>query len=408
MRTLHVMGVVFAFASACIASDRRTASTVASDSASGDDGAGDATSADTGSDSGVDGGDGVVTSPPDTIVDDTIVTLPDSVQADSVEPPDAVVVDSTGCAGCLIGGTCYDDGVADPDNACRVCAVGADAFGWTGIDGDPGSCDDGDACTYEDRCEAGACTGTLDTCVDAYACTLDFCDGACVHVVNSTSCLIAGTCYADGQRSAPCQICDSSNPLAWSIDEGHSCDDVDPCTSNDECGANGQCVGTKRVIGSEPNEDVDHATVLGSGVTSFPAGTAQGNINPLSDRDWFSWGQPIQSPDGVFIPTASLSGSIPGNATLCVYAVCNQSTALFAQPVVVCDEEATASTVGVRAGCCRPAVAGQSVEVRAPATCVGAVVQGFGYASVTTNDNVQPNSATCGDYQLKWGARKQQ
>ncbi len=45
-------------------------------------------------------------------------------------------------------------------------------------------CDDGNACTENDACQNGTCTGTVVTCNDHNECTTDSCDPAkgCVFV----------------------------------------------------------------------------------------------------------------------------------------------------------------------------------------------------------------------------------
>ena len=57
---------------------------------------------------------------------------------------------------CTIEGVTYVDGDVDPDNPCRVCAVGLSASAWS--DNDGVSCDDGRYCTGEDSCQGGSCS----------------------------------------------------------------------------------------------------------------------------------------------------------------------------------------------------------------------------------------------------------
>ncbi len=76
---------------------------------------------------------------------------------------------------------------------------------------DGGACSDGDACTTEDHCAAGACTGNAFECFDGEPCTDDGCDSA-------TGCTFAPN-------------------------TGAPCDDGLECTTNDAC-KDGVCVGT--------------------------------------------------------------------------------------------------------------------------------------------------------------------
>ncbi len=77
-----------------------------------------------------------------------------------------------------------------------------------------GSCDDGDACTYDDVCDgAGSCGGTAIVCTNAPGCGEQ-------RSCNGTS------------------TCTTSFPTT-----GDSCDDGDPCTYDDACDGAGGCVG---------------------------------------------------------------------------------------------------------------------------------------------------------------------
>lgn len=55
---------------------------------------------------------------------------------------------------CLVSGTCFDSGEANPSNPCQVCASGND---WSPASELP--CDDGSTCTLDDTCQAGSCVG---------------------------------------------------------------------------------------------------------------------------------------------------------------------------------------------------------------------------------------------------------
>lgn len=76
---------------------------------------------------------------------------------------------ATDCAsGFCVGGVCCDQVCT---GACQVCsaAEGATADGTcTPVGGEP--CDDGDACTHADTCQAGTCTGEAVTCAPPDEC----------------------------------------------------------------------------------------------------------------------------------------------------------------------------------------------------------------------------------------------
>ncbi|GMV38534.1 MAG: hypothetical protein AMXMBFR64_02500 [Myxococcales bacterium] len=196
---------------------------------------------------------------------------------------------------CAIGGACYADGDADPQNPCAACDAGANA--WAPVA-------DGAACGgCGATCEAGVCVG--ETCDDGNPCTDDACeDGACVHTDNEATCddgdacttgdvcgggACAGTaagCTTDadcaGQFDAcheayRCEACacvpDPASPVppppslpepcqAWSCDpqagwvqgpapDGEACDDGDVCTEADACAA-GDCAGSAVVCDQGP------------------------------------------------------------------------------------------------------------------------------------------------------------
>ncbi len=128
-----------------------------------------------------------------------------------------------GCP-CTIDGVCVPDGMANPDNACEVCAPATRTDDWTPL-AVGSSCDDGLSCTSGDTCDANAqCTGALD----------------------AASCLIDGSCVADGATdpASACRACDvDASDVDWTeLPPGTSCDDGLSCTPTSVC-AQGECVG---------------------------------------------------------------------------------------------------------------------------------------------------------------------
>ncbi len=139
----------------------------------------------------------------------------------------------------------------------------------TGVCSDPPKtdgtlCDDGDACTQEDTCQAGACaSGTPVSCDDFRPCTDDTCDplGGCIHTPDDTnSCSDGNLCNgletcsggdcapgtpltcSDGN---PCtdDTCDPVSGCVYTPDDTNSCDDGTICTIGDAC-LGGLCVGS--------------------------------------------------------------------------------------------------------------------------------------------------------------------
>jgi hypothetical protein len=84
---------------------------------------------------------------------------------------------------CVVGGRCFDDGGANPDDWCALCLLDQSKTSWsvracddsndcTGDTCDPDgqdcvfaplsdiACDDGQDCSDDDRCEVGVCVAT--------------------------------------------------------------------------------------------------------------------------------------------------------------------------------------------------------------------------------------------------------
>jgi len=122
-----------------------------------------------------------------------------------------------------------------------------------------GPCNDGNACTFNDRCVKGQCRGTPYTCDDGNVCTNNVCDGAggCAFPPNSAPCDDGNACTrndtcARGICAGTAFTCDDGNPCTDDVCNGSGCtftansapcDDGNACTSNDVCSA-GVCRGS--------------------------------------------------------------------------------------------------------------------------------------------------------------------
>jgi hypothetical protein len=100
---------------------------------------------------------------------------------------------------CLIGGQCRTERQLNPSNPCQYCDPSTSQASWTNLpEGE--TCNDGNDCTIDDRCEEGVCRGKLqDDC--ASICAAPNCRdllGACRPPVDG-ECLDAnGTCCIGG------------------------------------------------------------------------------------------------------------------------------------------------------------------------------------------------------------------
>lgn len=220
-----------------------------------------------------------------------------------------------GCPGCLIGGDCVAPSARNSVNACLVCDPALSTSDWSNDDG--ASCDDGQFCTVDDTCFAGACTGTARECEDAVDCNgVSQCDedsdrctdgqnecggtalcdtvtGTCVSTC--AGCVINGSCVPTGapQVGNTCLVCDpgisvsrysaapgkvcGSGPGTCSLQD--TCDDSgicqpnhspsgtpcgssasNQCDSPDTCDGNGGCL-TRLTVNATPCNDGRFCTV---------------------------------------------------------------------------------------------------------------------------------------------------
>lgn len=108
--------------------------------------------------------------------------------------------------GCVSGSAIDCTPLGDDCNR-GTCDVHTGACRQTPIDNI--ACDDGDACTLDDRCKAGVCEGRLRDCNDGLECTLDACEpesGLCFHDTTALAgepcgggriCNVSGACELD-------------------------------------------------------------------------------------------------------------------------------------------------------------------------------------------------------------------
>ena len=167
---------------------------------------------------------------------------------------------------CLIGGDCYSDGQLSPNDPCELCnpTLSNSTFS-TASDGT--SCEDGNACTEDETCDAGSCTGgTTINCDDSNECTNDTCSPmiGCQNFAEPNGtlcddgdlCTTASECQLAvcvGTANVDCSgtgdqcnagMCDpaTGNCTTMPLD-GITCDDGNNCTTMDACNS-GTCDGT--------------------------------------------------------------------------------------------------------------------------------------------------------------------
>lgn len=171
-------------------------------------------------------------------------------------------------------GSCFQDAVCNADGDCGDYLPLADGTG----------CDDGSACTLNDVCTGGQCSGDAVPCTSSpYTCATNECNpatgqcdqtyddsvcdyldsqcsaGVCLtadvnNLDDETGCQIvsqneAGSCTgcpipAGGDAQCYTCTCSEGQCIAVAKNPGTQCDDGVACTTADECNAAGECVGT--------------------------------------------------------------------------------------------------------------------------------------------------------------------
>lgn len=175
------------------------------------------------------------------------------------------------------------------NNPCTADTFEANAgtCGYAPVDRD---CDDGSACTDNDRCVIGECIGRAIQCDDGVECTRDLCDPAtgCVTIGDDSKCVDTDPCTLDECQDSGCEnppapdghicgdvvacttaeICVFRQCIEVAIPDGAPCDDKDSCTADDQCVAQ-SCTGTPisrppiRIVSTTMVEGVSSGTLVG-------------------------------------------------------------------------------------------------------------------------------------------------
>ncbi len=160
---------------------------------------------------------------------------------------------------CLIDGACHGATSLKKGAPCMACTPDTANDAWTPWEGNP--CDDGDACTTAESCDAkGACVGKAKDCDDGEACTDDSCDaktGDCQTAFKAGGCDDGDPCTDDGTCvSGKCETgpdkdcgdgdactkdsCDPKTGTCSSVKDPNACDDGSTCTT-DSCDPSAGC-----------------------------------------------------------------------------------------------------------------------------------------------------------------------
>lgn len=170
--------------------------------------------------------------PPDDGGDDSdaLIDTTDSVAGVDSGDPDGTEIDG----GCQSDDECS----GQTAGACQTATCDLDLGACELVDDPDGTpCDDEDACTLDEQCVAGSCTGTAMNCDDGDACTDDLCfAGVCSHPFNTAPCDDGNPCTSgDICGLGVCQGSDNGCPCGGiadcaPFDDGNACTGVIDCT----------------------------------------------------------------------------------------------------------------------------------------------------------------------------------
>jgi hypothetical protein len=158
--------------------------------------------------------------------------------------------------------------VCPPSQACRLVACEPER-GCVAVNLE-GACSDGSLCTLDDVCVDGDCVGGAPRdCDDGNPCTTDTCDASlgCDHAQNTLDCDDGVACT--GGDACEDGVCVSGASV---------CDDDNPCTL-DECAPSGECLFVPQV---GPCDDGKGCT---TGDTCIAGVCTGGTDNPCDDGD---------------------------------------------------------------------------------------------------------------------------
>ncbi|XP_062510084.1 uncharacterized protein LOC134186182 [Corticium candelabrum] len=120
---------------------------------------------------------------------------------------------------CYIDGRCYRHLEKSP-NGCNQCQKDYSRNYWKRLS--EGTCDDGNNCTANDKCQSGCCIGKPYRCLHCQRCNGDGTCGlafGCVTSPSTCGCSIGNDCYRDGQLNPDnrAQMCDyNESAQKWS------------------------------------------------------------------------------------------------------------------------------------------------------------------------------------------------
>ncbi|MBM4353345.1 MAG: hypothetical protein FJ109_06030 [Deltaproteobacteria bacterium] len=258
-------------------------------------------------------------------------------------------------------------------------------------------CDDGNACTLGDKCNAGACkAGLTASCDDKNPCTDDTCDpaGGCQHTPNTQPCndgnlcTSGDTCAAGKCVGGETPDCGDGNPCTddW-CDAGKGCQhkaNQNPCDDGNECTHKELCADGKCQPGTPAECDDGNVCTTDSCAPATGCSYAP-NTEPCDDKN-------VCTQDDVCGGGACNPGAPKGceDGNPCTNDLCHpQAGCVYQNNTNPCDDANACTTIGVCAG----------------GICAGSVPPNCDDGNLCTDDTCipatgcthAPNSVACND-----------
>lgn len=183
-------------------------------------------------------------------------------------------------------------------------------------------CDDGDACTLDTCLGSGSCSSSPVNCDDGLDCTADSCDpvtGQCNHATNDALCDDGDACTgiescdaAAGCQSGTAVVCNDQN--ACTVNECNPADGscsypaVDTCNGGDQCCPLGcsvqqdnDCTCTNIAPSASPSSSGGGSNATGYGPSEWTDGVNEAGCAAASCQECFGWISNGASPDGAYM-----------------------------------------------------------------------------------------------------------
>jgi hypothetical protein len=289
-------------------------------------------------------------------------------------------------------------------------------------------CDDGSACTENDKCLSGACIGIALICNDNNACTTDTCqpgsgcgyskisglcddgnacttsdqcyDGKCFGTSNTDQCNDNNACTNDS--CDPLKGCQNANNTG-------SCNDGDACTANDSC-SQGECKGGSSVCQCQSDSDCTDDGNLCNGVlicdkstTNYQCKVKPGSVVICSVLNVCA-PEICQPASGTCLPTPN-NGKACSDGSVCTTSDECEDGQCFGGGSLTCDDgnPCTSDNCDTVSGCQSANSPGQCTDNNACTTgetcsdgkCLGASAKVCNDNNTCTIDSCDPTSGTC-------------